>query len=126
MEIKAGRNTPHVFLNKEECTLTFKGKSYPEHPNDFYQPILEEIAQCSDYMKSSTITINLILEIMNSLSSKYLYKIIKEVNDASKEININWYYEEDDEDMKEEGKMYKSIFPSVNFNLIMVEDLSKI
>ena len=37
MEIKANLNKPYVKLDKEKCTLTFKGKSYPEHAKDFYE-----------------------------------------------------------------------------------------
>lgn len=126
MEIKASLNKPYIFLDKGKCTLTIKGKSYPEHPGEFYQPILEEIIKCSDYMESSSITIDLGLEIMNSLSTKYIYKIIKEIDDTSKKLNVNWYYEEDDEDMKEEGGMFKSSFPYVEFKLISIEDINKV
>ncbi len=126
MEIKASLNKPYIFLDKGKCTLTIKGKSYPEHPGEFYQPILEEIIKCSDYMESSSITIDLGLEIMNSLSTKYIYKIIKEIDDTSKKLTVNCYYEEDDEDMKEEGGMFKSSFPYVEFKLISIEDINKV
>ena len=35
MEIKADKNKPYIFLDKKECELTIKVKSYPEHPVEF-------------------------------------------------------------------------------------------
>jgi hypothetical protein len=77
-------------------------------------------------MEGTIITINLALEIMNSVSSKYLYVLIKDINDVAKKVNINWYYEEDDEDMKEEGKIFQSVFQSIDLNLISIEDINNL
>ena len=38
---------------------------------------------------------------MNSLSTKYIYKILKIIEGRSKKLNINWYFENDDEDMSD-------------------------
>ncbi len=124
MEIKAHLNKPYVFLDKGKCTLTVKGRSYPEHPDEFYKPILEEVIKCSDYMEGSDITINLALEIMNSLSAKYIYKILKEIETTSRTLVINWYYEDDDEDMKEEGMIFNSAFKYAKFHLKEVKDIN--
>jgi len=126
MEIEASGNKPYVKLDKENCTLTFKGKSYPEHPAIFYDPIVEELIKCSEHMEGEIITMNLALEIMNSVSTKYIYNIINSINKSSKELNINWYYEEDDEDMKEEGKLFEDSFPHSNFTLIPVGDIMEV
>jgi len=126
MEIKALGNKPYVKLDKENCTLTIKGKSYPEHPSTFYDPILEELGKCSEHMEGVIITIDLALEIMNSVSTKYIYHMIKTVNGSARNLIINWYYEEDDEDMKEEAKLFQSAFPNSEFNIICVEDLMEV
>lgn len=126
MEIQAGRNTPYVNLDKGKCILTIKGKSYPEYTTNFYEPIWEELVKCSDYMESSVITFDLGLEIMNSTTEKYIYKIMKKISESSKKLIINWHYEEDDEDMKEDGKMFKELFPYVDFNIIRVDDINKV
>ncbi len=126
MEIEAHLNNPYVKLDKENCILTIKGKSYPEHPSIFYTPIRKELEKCSDYMESNDVTINLGLEIINSVSSKYIYDIVLTIYNLSKNLNINWYYENDDEDMKEESEIFKSTFPNSNFNIISVEDINDI
>jgi len=126
MEIKALGNKPYVKLDKENCTLTIKGKSYPEHPSTFYNPILEELEKCSEYMEGAVITIDLALEIMNSVSTKYIYHMIKKIDGSARNLVINWYYEEDDDDMKEEGSLFRNAFPNSKFNIIFVEDLMEI
>ena len=68
MEIKEGANTPYVKLDKENCVLTFMGKSYPEHPDTFYEPILAEIEKCKESLTNSKITFNIALEMLNSVS----------------------------------------------------------
>jgi hypothetical protein len=126
MEIEAHLNKPYVKLDKENCTLTLKGKSYPEHPSTFYNPILEELEKCSEYMEGAVITIDLALEIMNSVSTKYIYHMLKTINESAKNLIINWYYEEDDEDMKEEAQLFQGAFPNSEFKIICVEDLMKV
>ena len=126
MIIKDGLNTPYVKLDKETCTLTILGKSYPEHPSLFYDPIVEEIDKCKSDLSKSSITIKIALEILNSVSTKYLFNVIKELYESAMETKVNWYYEVDDESMLEEGNHLKSSFPKSNFNLISVEDLRKI
>ena len=119
MVIKSELSTPYVKLDKETCTLTIIGKSYPEHPSLFYDPIVEEIDK-------SKITIKIALEILNSVSTKYLFHLVKELYESAMETEVNWYYESDDESMLEEGNYLKSSFPKSNFNLIGVGDLRNI
>ena len=73
MEIKADKNKPYIFLDKKECELTIKGKSYPEHPVEFYRPIEEKLIKFMSKDKCKGLTINLSLEILNSVSSKLIY-----------------------------------------------------
>ena len=126
MEIKEGLNTPYVKLDKENCVLTFMGKSYPEHPDTFYEPIVEEVDKCKGSLINSKITFNIALEIINSVSTKYLFHIVKDLYESAMESEVSWYYEDDDESMLEEGNYLKELLPKSEFNLISVPDLRKI
>lgn len=121
MEIKADKNKPYIFLDKKECELTIKGKSYPEHPVEFYRPIEEKLIKFMSKDKCKGLTINLSLEILNSVSSKYIYIILQKISDI-KNVIVNWYYESDDEDMKDEGYVFKESLPKVSFNIIRVNN----
>lgn len=119
-------NTPYVELNKEKCTLTIKGKSYPEHADRFYDPIIKEVDKCVGSMSNSKVTINLALEISNSVSTKCLFTLVNNIYKISLGMDVYWYYESGDEDMLEEGEIFQNSFPKANFHLIKVEDLNKI
>ena len=123
MEIKEGANTPYVKLDKENCVLTFMGKSYPEHPDTFYEPILAEIEKCKESLTNSKITFNIALEMLNSVSTKYLFHLVKDLYESAMDTEVNWYYEDDDESMLEEGNYLKLLLPRSNFKLIGVGDL---
>ena len=123
MLIREESTTPYVKLDKENCTLTIKGKSYPEHPTIFYTPILNELKDCISSLGDVGITVNLALEIMNSVSTKYIYNIISNINKSSDKNKINWYYEEDDQDMEEEGQQLTTTFKNIKVKLIPTEDI---
>ena len=123
MLIEATKNTPYVNLDLENYIITFYGKSYPEHPICFFKPIFDEMSIFLNNIKGETVEINLALEIINSVSSKYLYILIKEINEATNMINVNWYYEVDDEDMEEEGYQFIGMFKNIKFKLIPLEDI---
>lgn len=124
--IQESPTTPYIKLDSEECTLTIIGKSYPEYSTMFYEPILKEIEKCKDKLIDKKIIIKVSLEILNSISTKYLFHLMKIIYQSSNEMQVSWYYEEDDECMREEGKYFKSFFPKSDFRLIGVEDLREI
>jgi hypothetical protein len=126
MEIKEGLNTPYVKLDKENCTLTFMGRSYPEHPDTFYEPIVKEIEKCKESLINSRITFNIALEMLNSVSTKYLFHIVKDLYESAMDMEVNWYYEDDDESMLGDGNYLKDLLPRSNFKFIEVKDLRKI
>tara|TARA_R110000822_G_scaffold36077_1_gene101686 strand:+ start:4741 stop:5121 length:381 start_codon:yes stop_codon:yes gene_type:complete len=126
MKIEKTRNTPYIFLDKVECILDIKGLSYPEHPGYFYQPLLEEINNCLRYLQDEVITINIALEMMNSTSQKYIFFMVRDFVNSPNNIVVNWYYEKDDEDMEEEGDVFKESFPKIQFNLHQVKDIKTI
>jgi len=52
------------------------------------------------------------LEYFNTASSKCIldfFKKLEEMNNKVTKVTINWYYEEDDEDMQEAGEDYQTI-----------------
>ena len=65
------------------------------------------------------------MEYFNTSSSKCildLFKQLESLNNGETEVNVNWYYEEDDEDMAEAGEDYDAII-SLPFKMIEVEEI---
>ncbi|NLN30763.1 MAG: DUF1987 domain-containing protein, partial [Bacteroidales bacterium] len=64
------------------------------------------------------------LEYFNTSSSKCILDVFKKleaIHKAKNEVIVNWYYEEDDEDMLEAGEDYESII-RVPFKMIEIAE----
>jgi hypothetical protein len=62
------------------------------------------------------------LEYFNTSSSKCILDVFKKleaIHKAKHDVTINWFYEEDDEDMLEAGEDYESII-RVPFKMVAV------
>jgi hypothetical protein len=121
--IEGTTKTPDVNFNAEKGLLEVKGRSIPENSIEFYKPLvdwLEEYAQ-NPLAKSQ---VNVHLEYFNTSSSKCILDVFKKLEAIHKnkyDVQINWYYEEDDEDMLEAGEDYESII-RVPFKMIEIVD----
>ena len=103
--------------------LLIKGRSIPENSIEFYKPVIDWIGAYGGEPKDVT-EVNVQLEYFNTSSSKCildLFKKLEAIHKGGNEVAINWYYEEDDEDMLEAGEDYQAII-KVPFTMIEVEE----
>jgi hypothetical protein len=115
--------TPNVSFDYDKGTLLLKGRSIPENSIEFYKPLVDWLEKYASNPKGKTVC-DIQLEYFNTSSSKCLLDLFKKMETMSKngsEITINWYYEEDDEDMLEAGEDYQSII-NVPFKMIEMQD----
>jgi len=123
ISIEGTTKTPSVKLNPESGVIEIKGRSIPENSIEFYRPIIEWLDEYAKNPNKNT-TVNVQLEYFNTSSSKCILDIFKKLESLKKarnEVVINWYYEEDDEDMLESGEDYESII-RVPFKMIEIVD----
>ena len=109
--LAGNQKLPTIYLNQESGEMEFSGKSIPENAEFLFQPVLEWI---DEYLKSpSKNTIFIIkLEYFNTSSSKYLVEVFRKFEDLFKSgenVSIQWYYEQEDEDMQESGEDFRDI-----------------
>ncbi|UCG27677.1 MAG: DUF1987 domain-containing protein [Bacteroidales bacterium] len=121
--ISATSKTPSIVFDREKKVIEIKGKSTPEDHVAFYSPILDWfdsfILDPPDYTQ-----VNVHLDYFNTSSSKVLLKIFKKlelINEVEKKVEVNWYYEIGDWDMKDCGLDYEAIV-NVPFRLIEVPE----
>jgi len=122
MEIQQQGSKPYIYLDEDNCVLTIKGASYPEHAGNFYEPIMEHINQCLPKIKENKVTINLALTLMNSVSEKCIFQMVKTLTEVN-ELVVNWYYEADDEGMEDEGEIWESLLKDIKFNMHSIENI---
>jgi len=123
LSIEGAAKTPTVNLNPETGTIEIKGRSIPENSIEFYKPVVDWLEEYGNNPKEKT-NVNIQLEYFNTSSSKCILDVLKKLESIAKAGNdmvINWYYEEDDEDMLEAGEDYQSII-KIPFKMIEIED----
>ena len=113
--------TPLIELDPVKGILTIEGRSIPEDPEAFYDIVYKSLL---DYYKSpqQVTTIHFQFEYINSGSSKFIlrfFHLIKHKYDEGHDCLINWYYEEDDENIFDLGQHYRNIF-KLPFKLIEI------
>jgi len=124
LEISGTAKTPSIMFNSKTGVLEIKGRSIPENAIDFFKPLVDWLDDYSKEAQNLT-QANIQLEYFNTSSSKCILDIFKKLENINKlddiEVVINWYYEEDDEDMLEAGEDYQSIL-KIPFKMIEIEE----
>mgnify|MGYP005827925061 FL=1 len=123
LSIEGTPKTPTVTMNPNTGVIEIKGRSIPENSIEFYKPIVDWIDEYSKSPQPNTL-VNIQFEYFNTSSSKCILDVFKKFEMLKKnkaDVVINWYYEEDDEDMLEAGEDYESII-KVPFKMIQIVD----
>ena len=112
LTIKKEKKTPFIELDPANGVLTIEGRSIPENPESFYSVVYSSMEQYYESPQRLT-TFNFQFEYINSGSSKFIlrfFHLIKKQYEAGNDCIINWYYEEDDENILDLGQHYKNTF----------------
>jgi hypothetical protein len=121
--IEGTPKTPTIKFNPNNGYLLVRGRSIPENSIEFYKPLVDALEAYNKSSKPQT-KVDIQLEYFNTSSSKCIFDVFKKleaINSGSSEVPINWFYEEDDEDMLEAGEDYQAII-SVPFKMVEVEE----
>ncbi len=119
--IEGTSKTPSVKFNSDQGIFEIKGRSIPENAVEFYKPLVDWLDIYKESPLNKTV-VNISLEYFNTSSSKCILDVFKKleaIHKAKHEVEVNWYYEEDDEDMLEAGEDYESII-RVPFKIIEI------
>ncbi|WP_258100527.1 DUF1987 domain-containing protein [Marinoscillum pacificum] len=123
LQIEATKTSPYILLDSESKKIELKGKSTPENAVQFYYPIINNIKKLFSEV-SGKVVVEVALEYFNTSSSKCLFDMLKVLktldNDGGRQITVNWYYEEDDEDMIETGEDFEDLL-GLTFNYIELD-----
>lgn len=121
LSIEGTAKTPTIKFDGELGVIEIKGRSIPENSIEFYKPLVDWLDKYGKAAKPLT-KVNVQLEYFNTSSSKCILDVFKKlegIHKSNNEVIINWYYEEDDEDMLEAGEDYESII-RVPFKMIEI------
>lgn len=99
-------------MNAETGLFTFEGRSIPEDSAKFYSPILEWLRE---YFAQPAGTTQFVvkLEYFNSSSLSCLLELLSEAEkhhlSGSTSVNVEWHFEDDDDDVRGAGEDLEGI-----------------
>jgi hypothetical protein len=108
-------SSPEVNFSPEENVFVIRGTSSPEDVRAMYYPVIEWFTNFIDtiikhktfsYTLESPLRLKIDLDYFNSSSAKFLYDIcleLKKFTSAGIPFVIEWYFDEEDIDLKEAG-----------------------
>ncbi|MFW6218792.1 MAG: DUF1987 domain-containing protein [Bacteroidota bacterium] len=113
--IEATEFTPRIAMNPDNKLFEISGVSRPENVSAFYTQVIEwlkgfktlELDNLNSSYREGPYRIIFRLSYFNSSSAKMILQLletIKEASDNGVEMNIEWYYEEGDEQVLEDGE----------------------
>lgn len=123
ISIEGTPKTPTITFDTNKGFLEIKGRSIPENSIEFYKPLVDWLEKYATKPQPST-NVNIQLEYFNTSSSKCILDVFKKleaINKSGSQVVINWFYEEDDEDMLEAGEDYQAII-NVPFKMVQVTE----
>lgn len=117
VSLESTKRTPNVLLDPSG-RIRIGGRSIPEDASKFYDNILNWVLDYCHTPSDSTV-VDIELEYFNSGSAKFVMQILRELSELlveGKDLKVNWYYEEGDDDILERGEYYSSILDlEINF-----------
>ena len=121
IESEPTRVTPFISFDPDEGILEMRGRSSPENAIQFYTELIQSLTDFADSNYPELVA-SFAFEYFNTSTSKCLFDIFKrlvKVRNNGKDLYINWFYEEEDEDMMEAGEDYSDLL-DLEFNFIEI------
>lgn len=121
MIIQGAKSSPEVIFDCDQFLLEIKGDSYPEDAAEFFSPVFNMLEECLERLGDNRLVVNIDLTYFNSSSAKVLTDIFDMLDEASgnKAIEVNWFYDEEDEDNLEIGEELKEDLKHLPFHLVV-------
>lgn len=116
LNIQPTHISPAIRFVPEKNDFIISGMSAPEDVRALYYPVIEWINKFNVeltsgnyklFSETNPLTLKVDLNYFNSASAKFLLDIIlelKKIRESGIPVVVEWYYEEDDIDMKEAGE----------------------
>jgi hypothetical protein len=119
--VEQAPRTPGIRFSPDENVFYIRGTSSPENARILYYPVIEWINKfIAEILNGGFKTFNhdnplrfqIDLSYFNSSSAKFLFDILtefKKLPPAGFPVIVEWYYEEEDIDMKEAGVDFSNL-----------------
>jgi hypothetical protein len=108
--IQGTKTTPCAFMNNGHMKIF--GNSVPVEDEPFFGYINKNISRYIRKPANKT-SVDISLTHVNASSKKAIVEFLKQLETINKngfEVEVNWWYEVEDDDVKELGEIFKAMF----------------
>lgn len=121
--IEATEKTPEIVIDNELGVISIKGISVSDNPNSFFEEPLKQFSFYLDQAKENSV-VEFYLSYFNTNTALIIRDMLRKIENLpdSSIFKIKWYFEADDEDMKEVGDEFRQLFKSLDFDLEGIVD----
>jgi hypothetical protein len=108
--IQGTKTTPAALMNNGHMKIV--GKAFPVEEQPFFGQINKNISRYIRKPANKT-SVDISITHVNASSKKAIVEFLKQletINNQGFEVEVNWWYEIEDEDVKELGEIFKSMF----------------
>lgn len=104
-------DTPEVLFDKKNGQFLISGKSLPEDVIEFYRPVFNWLEKYVANPNDETL-LKVRIFYFNSASQRAIneiFSILSRISIKDKQVNVEWHYHEEDEEMLEAGVEYAEL-----------------
>jgi len=119
--IMATERSPEVDFNFCDRRLALRGEAYPEDAASFFGPLLRGLSTYCETIKGQALMVEIQLCYFNTSSAKAVMNIIQILENAARcgtKVNLNWFFQKEDEVIREFGEDFSGDLEHVRFQLV--------
>jgi hypothetical protein len=120
LKIAATERSPEVDFDFENHRLRLSGESYPEDVAAFYGPVFEALNRYLHQLGGGACVFDFELIYFNSSSAKAIMSLVEKLDEVAARgaaVTVNWYYDEEDDTMRELGQEFGEDLGHVDFHV---------
>ena len=112
IKIAATFESPEIELNAEKGIFRIEGNSYPEDPLTFYSPVERWFEKYAGNPSDKT-ELQISFRYFSTSSTQVffnIFRLMENICKNGKSVVIKWFYDADNEETKENGENYSTLF----------------
>ncbi len=123
--LSASDKTPEVRFAPQEGTIDICGASYPENAVGFYDYLLDKIEKYAQSPPTLKTNVRFRFSYFNTGTNTPIFSLFRTLEKLNQkeghEVQIEWEFDEDDEDIKELGEYFSGMV-ELPFKLVEIKD----
>ena len=121
IQLEGTDRTPKILFDFGLNHFSLTGMSYPEDVSALYGDLVSRLTAHLDGLQNADVCFDFCLIYFNSSTAKVVMRLFEALEQTAQNGNrvvVNWYHEEDDDNMREMGEEFSEDLQTAQFNLL--------